>query len=216
VSDGPRIDFFFDENTHTYSTPMHGVIPGCTRVLDQGGLVSFDHVSRDILERKSELGREVHKACHLFNQGKSLICDPTVDGYLKSWIKTAKTLKFIPRQSEFRQIATVNGMLFGMQIDVEGLVLNEDTIIDLKIGQVCPHHGIQLAGYALGLYHPRLETPAGRFRTRKRIIAQLQEDGSLAKLHRFEAKSDFDVFVSALYTTYWKMQNAKFYREINQ
>src|SRR5258706_6245248 len=195
---------------------MHGVIPGCTRVLDQGGLVSFDHVSRDILERKSELGREVHKACHLFNQGKSLICDPTVDGYLKSWIKTAKTLKFIPRQSEFRQIATVNGMLFGMQIDVEGLVLNEDTIIDLKIGQVCPHHGIQLAGYALGLYHPRLETPAGRFRTRKRIIAQLQEDGSLAKLHRFAAKSDFDVFVSALYTTYWKMQNAKFYRVINQ
>jgi len=54
------------------------------------------------------------------------------------------------------------------------------------------------------------------FRTRKRIVAQLQEDGSLAKLHRFEDKSDFDVFVSALYTTYWKMQNAKFYREINQ
>lgn len=214
MSDGPRIDFSFDENTHIYSTPVHGVIPGCTRVLDQGGLVSFDHVDRDILERKSELGREVHKACHLFNQGKNLICDPAVDGYLQSWIKTAKALSFLPRQSEFRQIATVNGMLFGMQIDTEGLVLNEDTIIDLKIGQVCPHHGIQLAGYAAGLYHPRLETPLGRFRTRKRIVAQLQEDGSLAKLHRFEAKSDFDVFVSALFTTYWKMQHSKFYREL--
>jgi len=216
VSDGPRIDFSFDENTHIYSTPVHGVIPGCTRVLDQGGLVSFDHVDRDILERKSELGREVHKACHLFNQNKPFKCDPQIDGYILSWKRTTIALKFVPRLSEFRQIATVNGMFFGMQIDVEGLVLNEDTIIDLKIGQVCPHHGIQLAGYALGLYHPRLETPAGRFRTRKRIVAQLQEDGSLAKLHRFEDKSDFDVFVSALYTTYWKMQNAKFYREINQ
>ena len=219
MSDGPRfphLEFSFDEDSHIYQVESRGRVPGCTRVLDQGGLVSFEHVDRDILERKSELGREVHKACHLYNQKKAFTCDVQVRGYLNSWIETVRMLRFVPRQSEFRQIASVNGMLFGMQIDAEGLVLNEDTIIDLKIGQVCPHHGIQLAGYAAGLYHPRLETPLGRFRTRKRIVTQLQEDGSLAKIRRFENKSDFDVFVSALYTTYWKMQNETFYREINQ
>ncbi len=217
MSDGTRfqpVEFSFDENSHTYSTPLHGIIPGCTRVLDHGGFVSFDHVNRDILERKGELGREVHRACHLHNQKKAISCDIQVRGYLNSWIETVRRLRFVPRQSEFQQIAEVHGMLYGMQIDAEGLVLNEETIIDYKIGEIMPHHEIQLAGYAAGLYHPRLETPLGRFRTRKRIIVKLQEDGSLGKIHRCEDKSDFDTFTSALSTTYWKLKHDKFYREL--
>ena len=215
MSDGPRfprLEFSFDEDSHTYQVESRGKVPGCTRILDQGGLVSFDHVNRDILERKSELGREAHKACHLYNQKKAFTCDEQVRGYLNSWIETSRRLNFVPRLSEQRQIATVNGMLYGMQIDVEGLIQNEETIGDLKIGQVGPHHGIQLAGYAAGLYHPRLETPIGRFRSRKRIGFQLQEDGTLAKIHRFEDKSDFDVFVSALFICYWKMKHENFYK----
>lgn len=215
MSDGPRFPLFtFDEETHTYTVPNHGQVPSCTRVLAAGGLVSFDHVDREILERKSELGREVHKACHLYNQGKAVFCDDQVRPYLDSWIATTKALHFEPRLSECLQIASVNGMLFGMQIDAEGLVLNQDTIIDYKIGQIMPHQGIQLAGYAAGLYHPRLETPLGRFRTRKRIIVKLQENGSLGKVHRCEDKSDFDTFTSALFTTYWKIKHEKFYREL--
>lgn len=188
-------------------------MPSCTRILDQGGLVSFDVVNREILERKSELGREVHKAAHLYNQGKNFKCDQQVQGYLNSWIEWCARMKFTPRLSEHRQIATVNGMLFGMQIDAEGLVLGEETIVDMKIGDVMPHHDIQLAGYAAGLYHARLETAMGRFRTRKRIVVKLQENGTLAKIHRCEDKSDFDTFTSALYTTYWKLKHAKFYKE---
>jgi len=213
VSGGVPIEFSFDECTHVYTTPT-GLVPGCTRILSSGGLVSFDFVQKDILERKSELGREVHKACHLYNQGKDFTCDAQVEGYLQSWRLWCATMKFTPRLSEHRQIATVNGMLYGMQIDAEGLVAGDDSIIDMKIGQVMSHHGIQLAGYAAGLYHPRLETPMGRFRTRKRIIVQLQENGTLAKIHPFDEKSDFDVFVSALYVTTWKMRHEKEYREI--
>jgi hypothetical protein len=215
VSDGPRFPLFtFDEDSHIYTVPMRGQVPACTRILDRGGLVSWDHVNRDILERKGELGREVHKACHLHNQKKSFTVDPQVLGYLNSWMDTAKRLRFTPRLSEFQQIASVNGMLYGMQIDAEGELPDGDTIIDYKIGEIMPHHEIQLAGYAAGLYHPRLETPLARFRTRKRIIVKLQEDGSLGKIHRCEDKSDFDTFTSALYTTYWKLKHERFYREI--
>jgi len=208
-----ELAFVFDEDTHVYRVLAdHQAVPGCTRILNEGGLVSFEFVDREILERKSELGREVHKACHLYNQKKAFTCDNAVRGYLNSWIETVRVLRFVPRLSEHRQIATVNGMRYGMQVDAEGLVLNENTIIDLKIGQVYPHHGIQLAGYAAGLYDPHLETPFGRFRSRKRIVVRLLETGLLAKIRRFEEKSDFDVFVSVLYTTYWKMQHEKHYK----
>jgi len=103
-----------------------------------------------------------------------------------------------------------------LQIDVEGLVLNEDTIIDLKIGQVCPHHGIQLAGYALGLYHPRLETPAGRFARGSESSHNCRKMDRSRNFIASKTSPTSMCFVSALYTTYWKMQNAKFYREINQ
>lgn len=217
MSDGPRFShlaFSFDEDSHTYTVESVGRVPGCTRVLDHSGLVKFDFVNADILERKSELGREVHKACHLFNIGKKFVCDPLVEGYLNSWEAFYRLSKFAVRFSEEQQIATVNGMRYGMQIDVAGDLRGEDTIIDYKIGEIAPHHAIQLAGYAAGLYHPGLETPLGRFRSRKRMIVKLQEDGSLAKIHRCEDKSDFDTFTSALYTTYWKMKHEKFYREL--
>lgn len=208
-----RIEFSFDEESHIYTTAA-GQVPSCTRILASGGLVSLDHVAKEILERKSALGREVHKACHLFNQKKAFTCDDQVRGYLNSWIGTCRFLHFVPQLSEYQQVAIVNGMLFGMQIDASGLLHNEDTIIDYKIGEIMPHHAIQLAGYAAGLYHPRLETPLGRFRTRKRIAVQLKEDGSLAQIHRCEDKSDFDTYTSALYTTYWKLKHEKFYREL--
>jgi hypothetical protein len=207
------IEFTFDEESHVYTT-LAGEVPSCTRILDQSGLVSFDFVQRDILERKSELGREVHKAVHLYHQTKTFRCDAAVQRYLDSWIATVRRLRFRLILSEHQQIATVNGMLYGMRIDAAGFIDLEETIIDYKIGPIMPHHSIQLAGYAAGLYHPRLETPMGRFRTRKRIAVQLQEDGSLAKIHRFDDKSDLDTFVSGLYMTYWKRRHRKFYRDI--
>ena len=204
--------FTFNEDTHTYQVDGR-VVPGCTRILEQAGMINFDHVNRDILERKSELGSAVHKACHLFNLKRSFTCDEQVRGYLNSWKETARVLKFEARMSEYQLVASVNGMLYGMQIDAEGLVRGAEAILDYKIGVVMAHHAIQLAGYAAGLYHPRLETAMARFRSRKRIIVKLQEDGSLAKIYYCEETSDFDVFVSALQITYWKMKHDKSYRE---
>ena len=92
-----ELAFVFDEDTHVYRVLAdHQAVPGCTRVLNEGGLVSFEFVDKEILERKSELGREVHKACHLYNQKKAFTCDNAVRGYLNSWIETVRVLRFVP------------------------------------------------------------------------------------------------------------------------
>jgi len=206
------IDFSFDEELHRYTVAGHDV-PSCSRILSSGGLVDFRFVGQDILERKSELGREVHKACRLYFQEKNFTCDDAVRGYLNSCIETCRKLNFTPRLTEHQQIASVNGMQYGMQLDAEGLIQDEETVVEWKIGEVLPHHEIQLAGYAAGLYHPRLETPLGRFRTRKRIVVKLDENGKIGKIHRALDKTDFDTFVSGLYTVYWKKKHQQFYRE---
>ena len=206
------VDFTFDEDSHSYRVAGRDV-PACSHVLSDGGLVNFSFVREDVLERKSELGREAHKACHLYNIGKQFTCDDAVKPYLNSWISFTERMNFRAELSEYRMIGSVNEMQFGMQIDCMGLIRNEETIVELKIGAVLPHHGLQLAGYAAGLYHPTLKTPLGRFRQRKRIVVRLQEDGSLAKIHRFDSMSDFDVFAAALFVSSWKKQNLKPYRE---
>ena len=201
--------FTFNAETHEYALAGES-IPGCTKILSSGGLVSFDHVAADVLEKKSELGREVHRACHLWNLGTLRSCDDRVRPYLNAWILFLEKTKFKPLLSEFQTVGYVNGMPFGMQIDSQGMIGKEDTIVELKIGEILPHHGIQLAGYAAGLPHKTLATALARFMMRKRIAVQLREN-SVPKIHRFEERSDFDVFASVLYVAHWKQQFTSVY-----
>lgn len=208
---GARI-FSFDPESHTYL--VGGIpTPSCTGVLRSSGFVPPAFLDRDMLEYRSELGREVHKACDLHNRGKTFTCDEQVRGYLNSWIETKRMLALDLKLSEFQQIGEINGMIYGLRIDALALIGKIETVIEHKIGPVLPHHGLQLAGYAAGLYHPRFETAFARFRLRKRLALQLKEDGTLAKLHRFEEKSDLEVFTSMLHSMYWKMKYENFYRE---
>lgn len=206
----PLPAFSFDIETHRYTVAGREV-PSCTRVLDRSGLVDFRFVREDILERKAELGREVHKACDLWNKRRKFSVDDRVKPYVDAWINFCERANFEPRASEEQQIASVNGMLYGMTLDAEGSLYGEDAIIEIKTGEIFPHHAIQTAGYAAGFFHPKLETPLGRFRTRARYAVQLRKNAT-PKIVRFEDKSDFDVFTSALFTVYWRMKYEKIYK----
>lgn len=196
--------YTFDAATHEYKVNGSSV-PGCTRVLDRSGLVNFRFVEQDILEQKSALGREVHRACHLMNQAKVFKCDEQVAPYLHSCVMFCERTNFRPVLTEFQQIGYVNNMPFGMQIDAFGVLGGADTVVEWKIGDVLPHHGIQLAGYAAGLEHKSLVSPFARFRSRRRIVVQLRPN-AYPKVTRFDATSDFEVFAAALFITHWKMQ----------
>lgn len=205
--------FTFDEATHTYSNDGRP-LTSCTQVLRASGFVPPAWLDQDELERRSELGREVHKACDLNNRGKEFTCDEQVRGYLNSWIETKRILALEIVLSEHAQLGTINGMSYGMKLDALALAARLEVVVEYKIGPVMPHHGLQLAGYAAGLYHRRFETPLARFRIRKRIAFQLKQDGALAKLHRFDDPSDFDAFAAMLYSMHWKQKYDRFYREL--
>lgn len=206
------MSFTFDEATHEYRIGTN-VVPACTHVLAGGGLVPFAMVAREILERKSELGREVHKACRLHNLGILGSYDQAVKPFLESWILFKSKMKFVPLLSEYQIVAELHGMSYGMQIDCAGNLDGEDTVIEYKIGEVYPHHGVQLAGYASGLPHARWTNPLARFMSRKRVALQLRENGGMPKVARFKEKSDFYVFSSLLYVNTWKGKFQRHYKE---
>lgn len=199
--------FNFDERTHTYSQGGI-VVPGCTRILDHAGLSNYDMVRADILERRSALGRAVHSACHFLDEG-DLDWTTVVDsarGYIESWGILCEDMRFVPRIIEHQCIAEIDGMPYGMKIDREGLINGEEAIIEIKITrQIHASHGIQLAGYALGLPHAKLTTPMARFMNRRRFVAKLDEHGKKARLASFDSKTDAGVFTAGLVISHWKM-----------
>jgi len=203
--------FAFDPDKHEYS--LNGrIIPSCSGVISSALQFLSPYIAEDVLEKRSELGREVHKACHLHNISKFGGCDDRVRPYLDAWIRFKEQTGYKPILSEFQQIGHLNAMTFGMQIDNFGFLKKDETLAELKIGKVYPHHGVQLAGYAAGLAHDRLATALARFMVRKRMVVQLGADG-FPKVTVFGQRSDFDVFASLLHASTWKMQFNSVYRE---
>lgn len=194
----------FDPETHVY-TFKGSHVPSCTETLQIAGLVNFDHVSEELLERKSELGREVHRARYLDDIGRLQSHDPQLTPYLDAWRLFRKESGFTPSFSEVWTVAEIAGMHYGMQIDAIGLIDRRQTVVDLKIGEIYPHHGIQLAGYAAGFHHAMLNSFAARFRTRRRAVVQLRSDGSY-RLKFFEDSYDLEVFIAGLRIATWKRE----------
>ena len=164
--------FTFDPNIHEYRVGSQ-VVPGVTHTLAEGGLVAFRFVAQDVLERKSELGREVHRACHLHNLSKLGQYDPQVKPYLHSWIRfkeQSRSFKLIA--SELQTVASLNGMQFGMQLDCNAFIDGADTVIEIKTGAIYPHHAIQTAAH---LHHRSGVLGAERERVIGRVRALYEQ-----------------------------------------
>ncbi len=218
----PETDTFsFDEETHIYRLG-DGVIPGHTRVLDMGGLVPYGAVAPDILERKSEIGREVHSACFFHDMNKAFTFDPQIQGFLEAWIDFREVTRFVPLLREYRALYHFKGLAFGMQIDALGHFANHrEAVVEIKTcTTILPHHGVQLAAQAAGAESPdyfgaTLKSHHARFLTRARYVCQLFENGRW-KLQQFKAVTDLETFEHALALTYWKMQHEKTYRLLEE
>ena len=208
------VEFTFNAERHEYTlSGKH--IPNCTGVLASGGLVPYSMVSAEYLERRSELGREVHKACHLHNIGRLGSFDKAVEPHLNAWIRFKKEAKgFEILASEAQCVGYVNGMPYGMTLDVLALIDHKEHVIELKIGKALPHHGVQLAGYAAGFPHEKIKTPFARFIARKRIAVELRENG-MPHIEPYDEKSDYETFASLLYVSAWKKRFKNIYEKEN-
>jgi hypothetical protein len=205
--------FAFDAITHSYT--LNGiVVPSCTRCLDHAGLVSYDMVRREILERKSRIGVLVHQATNYYDEDQ---LDPNsvhekIKGYVDAWAMFRQDTGFVPRRIEKSFCASINGMPVGLTPDREGMFLKQEAIVDLKTSVAeQPWWSIQLAGYALGVpdfygvASGLLSSPLALFVRRRRIAVQLRDDGKYKKFDYTE-REDANVFISALHVTHWKIK----------
>jgi hypothetical protein len=215
--------FTFEPSTHSYA--LNGiVVPSCTRCLDHAGLVSYDMVRREILERKSRIGVLVHQATHYYDEGQLdwNSVHEKIRGYVEGWANFREVTGFVPRRIEQSFCATINGMPVGLTPDREGLFQKREAIVDLKTSSTEQDWwAIQLAGYALGVpdfygVATSLESsPIALFVRRRRIAVQLFETGKYRKFD-YSEREDANVFISALHLTHWKLKQGNKLRMIEE
>lgn len=208
-------DLRFDEASHRYYSGLIE-IPSCTRCLDHAGLVSYDGIRQDILEKKSRLGTAVHQATHFYDEG-DLDWDSVGDDakpYVEGWTEFRSITGFIPTRIEERCEANLNGMPYGMQFDCLGILGKQETIVEKKISS-SPQWwwAVQLAGYAMGAPDklPGIAIAESsamlKFSRRRRIAVQLLPTGKFKfKKFDFNERQDADVFAATLLITHRKMR----------
>lgn len=188
------VAFQFDRATHQY-TENGLVIQSVTQLIKEFGLINFDHVAPEVLERKAQLGRLVHQACHFFDEND---CPenlhPEVAARLEAYKAFRADTGYVPEVNEFQQIGTVYGMKFGMQFDSIGKCNGIPWMVDIKnAANASPAWGIQLAAYDMAV--PGVK--------RTRVAVQLFAD-SRYKLHTFADPQDYVIFTSLLSLSNWK------------
>ena len=211
------VTFDPEGHTYTYHSPVdwhesHLLASVTTVMKDVGISQNFDDLPSHIdLDWYGDRGTKIHKACHLWDEGT--LDESTVDeeivGFLDSYKEGKGIMGFDVIKSEeivFDPILQFAGMLDKL---VYGLGGTQFALIDLKSGQPHPSHGIQLAGYWLGLKSSHQEWLAERD-IRDRHISlfglYLRADGSLPKLYNYTdvLKINVSSFRGALTTYYTK------------
>ncbi len=195
----------YDDEKHAYvDSVTKALAPSVTQCLAAVGLVSYDGVRKEVLERKSAIGIEAHRACSFLAKGLEIEdIDPRVSPYLDGYREFAEKKKWKPFviQPEPR-ISDINAMPVGFQPDEVGALDGQETVLELKTtADVGTHMGVQLAGYDLCMDAPR----------RKRVVLQLFPDGKFKLFEDteknskvFDGQSDYMMFNCAVFTVYFK------------
>jgi hypothetical protein len=178
----------FDEETHTYR--VNGkVVPNVTRILKP--LIGYEGVQAWMLERKSAIGKAVHKATELWDADDldEEALDPILRPYLDAYKLFFDQVKPTWRRTE----RPVYHARFGYAgtLDREGLVFDEPAVVDLKCTvDITPAVGVQTAAYGAPI-----EAEDGI--KRKRYALQLRPDRTY-RLEPMEDASDFQTFLACL------------------
>lgn len=200
---------FFEDEGHRYTDSAGQRILSVTQVFALLGLCDYDHIKREILERKSAIGVAVHRAVELLSEGPEVLDWNTVDDAaipyvvgIEEWIEKSG---FVSEEREQRGIMTINGMRCGFQFDHKGTMLFKGklrkVILDLKTCvSISPTWPLQTAAYALS--QPKL-APGERY---LRVVLQAGPDGKCVP-HFYEDREDENAFQYMLYSAIWKLNH---------
>jgi hypothetical protein len=203
--------FTFDEAGHVYRED--GLVRlSVTQVLRAEGFLNWlDKIPAHILERKRQLGTLVHQATALWDQGEDLTAyniPEEIVPYLEGYMNFCDDCSFEPDPQfvEYRMIAQLLGMRYGMTLDVRGFINGKRYTIERKCGaSEDPAWGIQLAAYDSGVNDTH-----GRPRDARAAVQLGPQFKRNYKFHPYEDASDYVVWANSLANTIWKL-NKKIY-----
>ncbi len=191
----------FDEALHVY-TVQGRVVPSVTSIIKP--LNDFSGISADVLEKKRQLGTDVHLACELDDHGEldDAFTDAAVMAYVNGWRRFKSDTGFTVVMNERRLFHPT--LFFAGTLDRLGHTRDGDgMLIDLKtaVSMGAPY-GVQLAGYQL-LLDGALPVPVQNF---KRKGLQLRPDGTY-RLIPYNNPNDMPCFRALLAVHQWKESN---------
>jgi hypothetical protein len=209
------IPFSFDPVDHLcYDTRTEAWIPTVSQVIELAGigpsfkkLVERGILDRDHLDRRCQIGREVHDLTDDMDRDElnPMHVSPDVEGYLASWEGFKRLTGFIPTAWSIRRCELIGGMPLTGELDVEGTFPGPrqtriPAIVDKKTGSSASESwAFQCAAYEMLKYR---STEIGRL---LRVVAHLKADGSPGRAITYGEISPIDgihyghAFLSALH-----------------
>jgi len=182
----------FNEERHEYRAG-DVVVPSVTQILKP--LTDFSMVPKDVLERASQFGRAVHKACELSDLGnlEEATLDSVLYPYLAGWKKFSRehAVKWViierPLYSDMHKYAGTP--------DRFGTVDGKAAVVDIKSStSLYPAVGPQLAAYK--------NLVPGSPPICRRIGVLLKPDGNY-ELKEYTDRDDWSLFLSLLTVRHW-------------
>lgn len=220
----------FDKEAHRYAVDNNLVPVHVTGMLESFGISNYDNVPRYTLDRKNLIGTMVHEAIAFIDREKmspdlalELVLGNHQEGCEEYEVRAEHVVCFLGAHKrfmadsgfkmnremvEFRWVAEVQGMQYGMTIDAAGELLKLPIIIDYKCTFAKEKSWpIQLGGYRLGLPLP---LGAARWQSAN---CWLKPDGAYELLpggrqmtDRAQEKRDEEMFLSMLRISHWKLR----------
>lgn len=193
----------FNAERHEYRLKNGQIVPSVTQILQWAGLVNFNAVNPNVLERASLFGKAVHATCHLYDINDLDIgsLDPALKPYLDGWIKFEKDTGFVSESSE--QIVYSKIYRYAGTYDNIGRIDSIKTLVDIKSGTTIPKTiALQTAGYMEA--HNEGKIREGKIK--RRLCVQLLGNGTW-RPHEYKERTDFRVFTSCLNIVNWKKIN---------
>lgn len=198
--------FDFDPVAHIYRLDGR-VLPGVTSLLES--LYDFGAIPEWILDRKSQIGTDVHLACE-FVDDDSLDEDsiePEIRGYVDAYRRFLRENDVKWTHVEHRAYHSTR--FYAGTLDREGFVNGDVTQLDLKtVATLTDAVGVQLAGYVELRRNERARAGDDSPFNPKRQALQLMPTGKY-RLVPFASPDDLPCFLSLLTLNVWKARHAK-------
>ena len=195
-------DFPYEEDCHLYRNARGLVRPSVTQVLREAGIFDYNRVEPGMLERKRQLGQNVHLCTAEYDRegwvDPTWLADEEI-GYFDAWLRFRRESRCEMVAVEEPMLRSVLGMELGGTPDRVLRLRGRSYVADLKTCATAhPGWKLQTALYEMML------TGQPRCGALGRLVIQLMPDGRYVLPDGYDDPGDSNAAIAALTLATWK------------